>query len=86
MVIDFIERFELVSSQLRHNDDEMLRGALMNGLKESFKAEVCLYGTVDLGNETKMARRWRKRVGDGPRLGCDKKIGLMDNLLTLKSH
>lgn len=70
-VVEFIKKFELISSPLGHADEEILKGDFMNRLKEEIRAEVCLHGVGDLGSTMKLARNIEEKNkvlghSDGP--------------------
>ncbi|RDY09321.1 hypothetical protein CR513_06310, partial [Mucuna pruriens] len=54
-VEEYTEMFELISTPLRHVEEEMLKGAFMNGLKEEVRVEIRLHSTGDLGMMMKLA-------------------------------
>ncbi|RDX78916.1 hypothetical protein CR513_40732, partial [Mucuna pruriens] len=60
LVEDYKEIFELISAPLRHVDEEVLKGAFMNGLKE-VRAEVRLHSLGDLGTLMILVQRVEER-------------------------
>lgn len=57
LVVEFIEKFELMSSLLHHVDEKMLRGVFMSRLKNAVRVEVCLHGSGDLEITMKMSKQ-----------------------------
>ncbi|MCH81181.1 enzymatic polyprotein [Trifolium medium] len=76
---EFIEQFELISALLSHADEDMLKGAFMNGLKDVVlvRAEVRLYGSEDLNSTMKLAKKVEEKnrvLGREGSVGPSKKL------------
>ena len=74
-VADYIEKFELMSAAIGSCDEEMLKGAFMNGLKVSIKAELRLLKISSLSELMDMASRIEERDMIKAQVGSNKGSG-----------